>query len=113
MLVPIANDAVQVSSDAPVSADPYRNGIRFKADNSAVYVLTSAPSGKLQNGLPLSSIGQIYMADYSAGLPDPVFYLAGIPMDEDEAVCYSTNPATHWQNGLPFDDNGALVVEFV
>ncbi len=112
MLFPVLESGVQVTLDSPVSADPYRNGMRIRADNSALYVVEEAVD-KSQSGLGLTSIGQVSILDVTLLMPSNVHFQNGFMFDEGDDLCVSTLPIVTWQNGLPFDAVGALVVEYV
>jgi hypothetical protein len=107
MLFPIANDAIQLTSAAPVSADQFSNGIRLKADASAAYGATSGGT-QVQNGLLLDANGAVIYVDATAGLPANTQYVNGLPISSAGALCVSTGPVDEWQNGMPLAANGAI-----
>ncbi len=106
-LFPISSDLVQFSSDTPVSADQFSNGIRLKADGTVAYVATTG-GAQTQNGFLLDANGAIVCVDATSGLPADVIWKNGLPFDSSGALCVSTNAASYYGNGIPYDSNGAI-----
>lgn len=106
-LFPVLNDAVQISTGTPVSADQFSNGVRLMADGSSVYCATSG-GAQAQNGFLLDTNGAVICVDATSGLPAGVVWINGMPFDPDGALCVSTNASVSYSNGLPFDINGAV-----
>lgn len=106
-IFPISSGVVQLSTDAPVTADPFRNGIRLKSDNTVAYAATSGGL-QSQNGFLLDVNGAVVCVDATAGLPPDVKWSNGLPFNSQGALCISSNLATNYVNGLPVTSSGAL-----
>lgn len=110
-LFPISSNAVLLSS-ASAATDEYRNGVKLNATGT---LLRAATSGGTQwsNGLLMTNSGQVVYVDATSGLPDPVYVVNGIPVDEDGAMCVSTDAYATYCNGLPMAANGAIAAGII
>lgn len=106
-LFPISSNAVQLNTTTPTAADQFSNGIRLKADNSAVFAALSG-GGQYQNGFLLDANGAVICVDATSSLPAGTQYTNGLPISPAGALCVSTGPVDEWIGGLPFAANGAL-----
>lgn len=106
-LFPISSGVVQLSTASPVTADPFRNGIRLKSDNTVAYAATSGGL-QTQNGFLLDVNGAVVCIDATSGLPADVVWRNGFPFDANGALCVSSDAAATYSNGIPFSENGAV-----
>jgi hypothetical protein len=80
-------------------------GIRFAPDGK-VRASTGA-AAVYNNGIPMTSSGQICIVDATASLPADTVFVNAIPVSS-EKVCYSTGAAAVYNNATPYVANGAL-----
>lgn len=84
----------------------FKTGLPFDAPNTLSFDFAAAVDHYSQ-GLPLSPEGRICIG----GGPVDHFGAGAIGFDTDNKLCVSDGPATHFANGVPFDDDGFVVVE--
>lgn len=109
-ILPVSNNAAQITTAAPQAKDQFSNGIRLLADGTTFFGAVTGGQ-QVQNGLLLTSTGAIVYVDATAGLPDGTLYVNGLPISPAGALCVSTGGVDEWVNGLPMASNGALCVE--
>lgn len=106
-LFPVSGEKVQFSTAAVSAGDVYTDGLRYTTDGKV-----RASTGSVayySQGIPMTSDGQVCIVDATASLPAGTIYNSGIPLSS-EKVCYSTNTAAVYLNGMPYVTNGALSV---
>ena len=104
-LFKVSNNRAQFDAAGNEATDQYGAGIRFTQGGNA-RVTTASPTNYNQ-GLPMSSTGQVAIVDATAGLPAGTIFHNGLPMSGDK-VCVSRNATAVVSNGLPYDSAGAV-----
>lgn len=104
-LFPIVDGRARFDASANDASDQYSAGIRFTQEGAA-RSMTSAGTF-FNQGIPMSSTGQVALVDASAGLPANVVWLSGLPISGDR-VCISNKPVSVVSSGIPYDSAGAV-----
>ncbi len=104
-VLPVSSGLAQLTTAAVNASDAYQNGIRLGGG-----LARAATSGGAQvnNGLLMSSTGQLIYVDATAGLPANTQYCNGLPLNSSGALCISTDAAATYSNGIPMAANGAV-----
>jgi hypothetical protein len=101
----VESERVQFTTAAVSASDTFMGGIRFAPDGK---VRASTGATALSNqGIPMTSDGQVCIVDATASLPAGTVFVNAIPVSVDK-VCYSTDAAAVYNNATPYVANGAL-----
>ena len=85
-LFPIVDGRARFDASANDASDRYSSGIRFTQEGAA---RSQTSAGTFFNqGIPMSSTGQVSLVDATAGLPSDVIWLSGLPISGNR-VCMS------------------------
>ena len=101
----VSNERAQFDAAGNDARDQYGAGIRFTQGGNA-RVTTGSPTNYNQ-GIPMSSTGQVAIVDATAGLPAGTIFHNGLPISGDK-VCVSRNATAVVSNGMPYDAAGAV-----
>jgi hypothetical protein len=104
-LFPIVDGRARFDASSNADSDRYSAGIRFTQEGAA-RSMTSAGTF-FNQGIPMSSTGQVALVDASSGLPANVVWLSGLPISNDR-VCISNKPVSVVSSGIPYDSAGAV-----
>lgn len=105
-LFPIVSEAVRLSTAAPAVTDNFNNGVLL--DAGATVCRASLTGGaQYNNGLLMTSAGQVVYVDATVSLPAGTQYTNGLPLSGG-ALCISTGPVATYSDGIPMAANGAV-----
>jgi hypothetical protein len=104
-LFPIVDGRARFDASSNASSDSYSAGIRFTQEGAARSTTSTGTS--FNQGIPMSSTGQVALVDASSGLPANVVWLSGLPISGDR-VCISNKPVSVVSSGIPYDSAGAV-----
>jgi hypothetical protein len=102
----VINNSTQLGTAAVQPTDNYQNGILTDAGATLNRATTSAADNYNQ-GLVMTSTGQVRYVDATAGLPGNTVWSNGLP-SSGGALCIAIAPMVTYSNGIPFAANGAV-----
>ena len=102
-LLPLTSGRVQMTNTN--SGSVYQNGFKM---NGASVVSSAGAHSAFNQGLSFDSSDGLRILDSTAGLPAGVTWQNGLPLSSSGQLCVSTNAVSTFTDGLPLDSSGAV-----
>lgn len=109
MLLPVASNAVQITTAAIAGGDVYSAALRLTNEASPKVRASTGAIATYNAGVGFTIDGQLCYVDATAGLPVDTVWANGLPTSGGK-LCISTNAANTWAGLVPFAANSAVAV---